>query len=1035
MAHDVFISYASRDKVAANAVCAALEKTKVRCWVAPRDVAPGLPWAETLVRAIDASRVMVLVFSGNSNQSQQVMREVERAVKQEIPIVPFRIEEVEPSANLDYFIGSIHWLDAWTPPLEAHTGKLVETVTRFLGIEPEPPGAPAAAVGKKETSAAPLERARPRWLIPAIAGGASVVVASVVLAMGVLFGGWFRAREWPAPSAGDGTPTTRPTRTRTEAPTASPTVATTPTTAPTATPEPSLPPSDASLADTWTRPVDAMVMVYVPSGEFEMGSEREGDYAEPVHAVALDAFWIDRTEVTNEQFAAFLNDLGNQKEGGATWLDVDEGGHRIVSTGDRFRPKTGYEDHPAVDVTWHGARSYCEWAGARLPTEAEWEYAARGPDGRGYPWGDDPPDCDRAQYRECGGETVPVDSLPSGASWCGTLGMAGNVWEWVNDWHGYTYYETSPSVNPQGPAYGDYRVMRGGSWRWLPNNRDSVRSPLRAGYPPSSSEGFIGFRCARGTSAGDTAGPVDTPTPVASEIASVGAGELGDRWTRPADGMVMVYVPAGTSWMGSDRAEHDQAPAHVVSLDAYWIDETEVTNAMFAAFLSDLGNRIEGGARWLDREGASAIGYSGGRYRAESGHEDHPVTRVTWYGAYAYCEWVDGRLPTEAEWEYAARGPEALRYPWGDERPDCDRAQSKDCGGADVPAGSLPAGVSWCGALEMFGNVWEWVSDWYSALYYGTSPRENPQGPSNGDSRVVRGGSWENYSISIGIATRRDHNPSTASPALGFRCVRGTPPMAQLPADAQLGDSWTRPADGMVMVYVPAGEFEMGSEDGDPDERPVHTVALGAFWIDQTEVTNGQFVAFLNRQGNQTEGGVTWLDLDDEDALIELGGGKFVPKTDYGDHPVIEVSWYGAQAYCEWAGGRLPTEAEWEYAARGPDALTYPWGDDPPDCSSAQSSSCDGETVPVGSLPAGASWCAALDVAGNAFEWVSDWYSASYYGTSPRENPEGPPSGEYRILRGGSWFHDPYYTRGANRGCNVPAVARPTVGFRCARDA
>jgi formylglycine-generating enzyme required for sulfatase activity len=221
----------------------------------------------------------------------------------------------------------------------------------------------------------------------------------------------------------------------------------------------------------------------------------------------------------------------------------------------------------------------------------------------------------------------------------------------------------------------------------------------------------------------------------------------------------------------------------------------------------------------------------------------------------------------------------------------------------------------------------------------------------------------------------------------------------------------------------------MGSTEGDSDEQPVHAVARDGFWIDRTEVTNARFAAFLNERGNQAEGGATWLELEDEDCLIEQVGGEFQPKSGYADHPVVEVSWYGAAAYCGWAGARLPTEAEWEYAARGPDGYVYPWGDGAPTCELAQFRGCSGSTVPVGSLPEGASWCGALDMAGNVWEWVADWYER--YPSGRQMNPVGPPSGERRVLRGGSWDSGQRIVRAANRDHFAPDNRLIFVGFRC----
>jgi serine/threonine-protein kinase len=290
-------------------------------------------------------------------------------------------------------------------------------------------------------------------------------------------------------------------------------------------------------------------------------------------------------------------------------------------------------------------------------------------------------------------------------------------------------------------------------------------------------------------------------------------------------------------------------------------------------------------------------------------------------------------------------------------------------------------------------------------------------------------------------------------------------PMPSATATASLGDTWTRPADEAVMVYVPAGEFEMGSTEaqfqeaveqcvddgGERDncerwyeyEKPAHTMSLDGFWIDKHEVTNAQFAAFLNEKGNQEEGGTAWLKLDSDYCLIEKSGEEFRSKSGYADHPVVEVSWYGAKAYAEWVGGRLPSEAEWEYAARGKQGLTYPWGDEF-DCSLGNfddeteldeyvvpgGEGCDGyeRTAPVGSFPDGASWCGALDLAGNVWEWTRSLYKDYPYDSGDgRENLE---SDGRRVVRGGAFAPSEVSVRCAYRDDGRYPNYRGLYGFR-----
>lgn len=236
------------------------------------------------------------------------------------------------------------------------------------------------------------------------------------------------------------------------------------------------------------------------------------------------------------------------------------------------------------------------------------------------------------------------------------------------------------------------------------------------------------------------------------------------------------------------------------------------------------------------------------------------------------------------------------------------------------------------------------------------------------------------------------------------------------------------------MVQIPAGPFFMGSNDGPEDERPEHRVDLGAFAIDRTPVTNRQFAEFLNARGPRGPKGERWYDFDDADARIHQRDRKWVADSGYGDHPVVEASWYGALAYCEWADKRLPTEAEWEKAARGTDKRKFPWGHLAPDRSRAQFNAGWNETVAVGSFPAGAGPYGVLDLAGNAWEWVSSAYLPYPY--DARDGREDLTHHHVRGTRGGGHDSPPDQLTTLYRGRTVSRNFRSghhNIGFRCAR--
>lgn len=397
-------------------------------------------------------------------------------------------------------------------------GSLPEIPTKPLPYTIEPNSPQIKTVFKTETSR-PLATAR--W---AILGGLGVIVclvASFILLnlamptigtdMNMLIGlitATSTITPTPTPTQ-TATPTLTPTLTPSTTPTATATPSSTPTATPSSTPTPTATP--AELSATFVREQDGMVMILIPAGAFMMGAEENsvlaGPDEKPQHQVQLNSFYLDKYEVSVAQYAAFLNEI-NGYEGQCGGFDCTEpreivGFTNYLSAQDlgdgtiQYTAITGFANYPANHISWYGADAYCQWVGGRLPTEAEWEYAARGTDGRIYPWGDKAPDATLAVFQsETFDNLKPVDALPDGASPFGVFGMAGSVWEWVYDWYDEQYYQNSPFSNPTGPETGLTRVIRGGGWPQN-NEADRIRSTNRSSLAPVFISGIVGFRCAQ----------------------------------------------------------------------------------------------------------------------------------------------------------------------------------------------------------------------------------------------------------------------------------------------------------------------------------------------------------------------------------------------------------------------------------------------------------------------------------------------------------------------------------------------------------
>ena len=260
-------------------------------------------------------------------------------------------------------------------------------------------------------------------------------------------------------------------------------------------------------------------------------------------------------------------------------------------------------------------------------------------------------------------------------------------------------------------------------------------------------------------------------------------------------------------------------------------------------------------------------------------------------------------------------------------------------------------------------------------------------------------------------ATTPTHTPThtpTATPT-------STPTVTRTPLPAPAG-----------MVLIPAGNFQMGCSPGDTlcqsRESPLHTVNLSAYAIDIREVNNALYADCVAAAG-----------CTEPAAINSISRGDYYGNVTYANFPVIFVDWNQATAFCAWEGKRLPTEAEWEKAARGSsDTRVYPWCNQPPDASLLNFNENVGDTTAVGSYPTGASTYGVLDMSGNVWEWVNDWYQSDYYASSPDTDPQGPVTGTNRVLRGGSLYGGTTFVRASYRGYDSPVAVYFNTGFRCA---
>jgi len=495
----VFLCHASQDKPVVRELYHAL---KAEGWVDPwldkAKLLPGQDWEMVIENAVDDSDVVIICLSGQSvSKEGYVQREIRYAYdlaleKPEgtIFLIPLRLDDCAMPRKLRSF----HWVDYFGEEKEKSYFDLLEALKlryeQKIGDEETPAqadlkrGIPEVRFTQKKPytkilnpatlNPAPIQktRTRPNYRQLGFAGIALLLLTLVGLGLNSLFN---KSPEVPlTPSLQVFTETPK-LSTETSVPFVS-----TPTE--TSVPDPTAT-TVLGIGSTSRSLKDDMVLVYVPAGEFLMGSDDGNQDEQPVHQVYLDAYWIDQTEVTNAMYAKCVeaNKCNPPK-------------NKRSATNPSYYADPKFDDYPVIHVTWEDAESYCAWVGRSLPTEAQWEKAARGLDGGVYPWGNVLPKDSLLNYNQLYKDTTRVGSFPEGASIYGANDMAGNVWEWVRDWYDVVYYQSNLSTpNPSGPDAGKMKVQRGGSWE---DAAFSVRSSNRAPASLTDYGPKVGFRCA-----------------------------------------------------------------------------------------------------------------------------------------------------------------------------------------------------------------------------------------------------------------------------------------------------------------------------------------------------------------------------------------------------------------------------------------------------------------------------------------------------------------------------------------------------------
>ncbi len=468
-------------------------------------------------------------------------------------------------------------------------------------------------------------------------------------------------------------------------------------------------------------------------GSVLLSNDESYEDESPQHSVYLDEFYITATPITNYQYSIFTQATN----------------YRPPIHWETSLPSKEQLNHPVTYIDWNDALAFCHWSGVELPSEAQWEKSARGIDGRNFPWGNSAPDEERANFGNMEGKTTKVQQTVKGSSPYGVYDLVGNVWEWTRSIfspYPYNAEDGREKISHWGP-----RAVRGGNFLSTPRN---IRCADRNYLFTSARDLYLGFRVI--TKKIETLPTIDG---LHLEWKQVPAREfiMGNNFNS-SNREELLRLFASSKHSGNFAADFDnELPAHEQYLPSFRISQHPITNSQYEEFTK--ATRHKAPSHWPNGKVSEAL-------------KNHPVVYVDWDDAEAFCRWAKVRLPTEPEWERAARSMDGRIWPWGNELPDSRRANFGQVGksGFTLDVNALPLGASAEGVLGMAGNVWEMCASIYRPYPYEANDGREDFSPTQ--LYVLRGGSFASpHAGYLRTTTRSMSYRSRRRDHIGFRVV------------------------------------------------------------------------------------------------------------------------------------------------------------------------------------------------------------------------------------------------------------------------